>query len=294
MCAAPGVCNGVSGIANLNFQRSGGGGAGVWGCEGLTYADCDASTLGNNFYGVYGKSTQGVGVYAYSTGGAGVWGSSTVYDGVHGETSYVGFHAGVSGTYKSFAGNGVGVYGNTGSTQGYGIYADGVSGSIAAYVHGNLQVTGTPFCNGCTSFTNNNSDARLKKNIQPLTGALDRLLQLHGVTFEWKEPAEHGNHEGLQRGFIAQDVEKVIPEWVGVDGKGFKTLNLSGWEPMAVESIRTLKLQNDELRDRVKALEAQRRPRIAGFSDGAAGMICLSILAGATIMSRRKRTTTAA
>jgi hypothetical protein len=67
---------------------------------------------------------------------------------------------------------------------------------------------------------------------------MTQLLKLRGVTFEWIDPAEHGNHQGMQRGFIAQDVEKVLPEWVGVDTKGFKTLNMTGIEPMLVESIR--------------------------------------------------------
>jgi hypothetical protein len=50
----------------------------------------------------------------------------------------------------------------------------------------------------------NTSDARVKKNIQPLNGALDTLTQLRGVSFEWVNPADHANQTGRQAGFVAQ------------------------------------------------------------------------------------------
>ena len=81
----------------------------------------------------------------------------------------------------------------------------------------------------------------------------------------------------------------MIPEWVGVDGKGFKTLNLTGMEPMVVESLRTLKAENDELRDRVKALEAGSRPRTAGLGEGGVGVgLGLLLALGAYAVSRRR------
>lgn len=99
------------------------------------------------------------------------------------------------------------------------------------------------------------SDARLKKNIAPLGSALDRVLRLRGVTFEWIEPAKHGYLTGTQTGLIAQEVEKVFPEWVGTDAAGFRTLTIRGFEALAIESFRTLKTENDALRERVTALE---------------------------------------
>jgi hypothetical protein len=92
----------------------------------------------------------------------------------------------------------------------------------------------------------------------------------------------------MQRGFIAQEVEKVMPEWVGVDKEGFKTLNLTGMEPMVVESLRTLKTENDELRERVRALEAGRRPMISGLGEGGIGF-GLAVVAGAVVFVRRRR-----
>ena len=120
-------------------------------------------------------------------------------------------------------------------------------------------------------------------------------MQLHGVTFEWKEPEKHGNHQGTQRGFIAQDVEKVMPEWVGADSEGVKTLTLAGIEAMTVESLRALKLENDQLRirssgleERMKAMEAARGTATSGFGGGGIGLGLIA-LAGAIAFSRRKR-----
>ena len=113
-------------------------------------------------------------------------------------------------------------------------------------------------------------------------------LKLHGVTFEWKNPEEHGDRTSVQRGFIAQEVEKVLPEWVGVDEKGFKTLNLTGIEPMIVESLRTLKGENDALRDRVTALEARQFVAAAGLNGNGLVGLGLIALAGAIVVSRRR------
>lgn len=113
----------------------------------------------------------------------------------------------------------------------------------------NLTISGV--CTGlCTS------DGRLKTNVAPLEDALGRLLQLRGVTFEWKDPEAHGERErGAQRGFIAQDVAAVFPEWVTDGPDGYKRLHVRGFEALSVEAFRALHEQNRALASRVTALE---------------------------------------
>lgn len=55
------------------------------------------------------------------------------------------------------------------------------------------------------------SDARLKRDIQPLDYGLNALLQLRPVSYFWKN-----GHEGDSRhiGFIAQELQNVLPEVV--------------------------------------------------------------------------------
>jgi hypothetical protein len=114
------------------------------------------------------------------------------------------------------------------------------------------------------------SDARLKKNIRPLTGALDQLLALRGTSFEYLDPTAPGHAPGVRTGFLAQEVDKVIPEWVEELPNGMKCLTITGFEARAVEALREIDAKNaslvvanqalakecEELRARVASLEA--------------------------------------
>ena len=98
------------------------------------------------------------------------------------------------------------------------------------------------------------SDARLKKDIRPLEQALARLLQLHGVTYEYKDPKAIHELPGQQTGMIAQEVEKVFPEWVEPGRDGMKRLSVRGFEALTVEALRELRTEKDE---QIRARDAQ-------------------------------------
>ena len=83
------------------------------------------------------------------------------------------------------------------------------------------------------------SDSRLKHDVQPLQGWLDRLLRLRGVAYQWNNPEEHGNLARPQVGMIAQEVQQVFPEWIGTDQQEFLTLGIRGFEALTVESLLT-------------------------------------------------------
>jgi len=121
---------------------------------------------------------------------------------------------------------------------------------------GNLTITGNGFKPGGGSW-GTTSDQRLKQNVRPLDGALDKLAQLKPVMFEWKEPEQQGNLTGEQMGFLAQDVEAVFPEWVSVDPQGYKALTIRGFEALAVEAMKRLRAENDELKTSHDALLAR-------------------------------------
>ena len=55
---------------------------------------------------------------------------------------------------------------------------------------------------------NTTSDYRLKENIAPMTGALDKVALLKPVTYTWKETGDSG------QGFIAHELQAVVPECV--------------------------------------------------------------------------------
>lgn len=99
----------------------------------------------------------------------------------------------------------------TSDTKGnaYGIYAkaSGARNNYAGYFDGNVTVTGM--------FTNP-SDGKLKKNIQGIESALDKVMQLAPSNYEFKTESYAAVNlgQGKHYGFIAQDLEKVFPELV--------------------------------------------------------------------------------
>jgi Chaperone of endosialidase len=123
---------------------------------------------------------------------------------------------------------------------------------------GDLHVTGAAIKPGGGSW-GNSSDLRLKRKIEPLTGALEKLLQLRGVCFEWVEPEKMGNQHGLQRGLIAQEVESVFPEWISAGADGYKLLSIIGFEALMIEALRELKSEIESLKSQ-RADHAGKRP----------------------------------
>jgi trimeric autotransporter adhesin len=103
------------------------------------------------------------------------------------------------------------------------------------------------------------SDERLKKNIEPLQGSLDKVVSLKGVSYEWRTDAneDRGFGKGREIGLVAQEVEAVIPELVHTDGKGYKSLSYDKLVPVLVEAIKELQKKNDKLEQRLRALEAK-------------------------------------
>jgi hypothetical protein len=130
-------------------------------------------------------------------------------------------------------------------------------------VVGDIKV-GTSGTNGCLKDFSGagiagtcSSDARLKTNVRPFGPVLDRVALLQPVRFDWrvKEYPQYHFGEGRNSGLIAQDVEKVFPEMVAADERGFKTVNYSELPYLTLAAVGELKAENDELRARIAALE---------------------------------------
>ena len=112
-----------------------------------------------------------------------------------------------------------------------------------------LQVNGDASKNSPGSWIGH-SDARLKTNIQALSSAemLQKVLQMQGVTYEWNDQVTGSTRpEGLQYGFIAQELQKIWPEMVKEDGMGYLTTAYGTFDPMLVESIKALNSKIEDL-----------------------------------------------
>ena len=91
------------------------------------------------------------------------------------------------------------------------------------------------------------SDVTLKENIKPIESALDKAIKLQGVTFDWKESDSILDIK-QDIGFIAQDVQKVLPELVRKNENGKLSLRHQGITPILLEAIKELKDEIEELK----------------------------------------------
>ncbi len=102
------------------------------------------------------------------------------------------------------------------------------------------------------------SDIRLKENVKPLTNVLDRLQNVRGVSFDWNELYDSLGHPNDKRqiGVIAQELEAQFPELVTDAGnESYKSVNYEGLTAVLIEAVKELKAENEELKQRVEALE---------------------------------------
>lgn len=123
-----------------------------------------------------------------------------------------------------------------------------------------LHVAGTA---AGTSWSNL-SDLRFKRDIKPLDNSLERILQLNGVTYNWRQEdfPERNFEEDRDLGLIAQNVEKVFPEAVTEDQEGYKGVKYSNLIAAVIEAIKELfytkaeKAEVEELRKENAELKA--------------------------------------
>ncbi len=88
------------------------------------------------------------------------------------------------------------------------------------------------------------SDQRLKKNITPMQGSLQTLTALRPVNFEYTNKDHFSYTQGIQQGFIAQEVQQVLPQWVHTADDGYLYLDQSGFEAIVVGAIQELRAEN--------------------------------------------------
>lgn len=87
------------------------------------------------------------------------------------------------------------------------------------------------------------SDVKLKERITSITGALSKVLDLNGVYYQWKDKERFGPQQEV--GFIAQEVQKVVPEVVR-DGGDYLSLNYGNLTAVLAGAIKDLNGKVDE------------------------------------------------
>jgi hypothetical protein len=93
------------------------------------------------------------------------------------------------------------------------------------------------------------SDITLKTNIKPLESSLDKIMKLQGVSFTWKDNTDASKMTGIKDdiGFIAQDVQEILPELVRKNDNGLLSLRDKGITALLVEAIKEQQRQIENL-----------------------------------------------
>ena len=118
--------------------------------------------------------------------------------------------------------------------------ANAISGS-SLLIDGTIKATGD-----VTAF--HSSDERLKDNVTPIEGAIDKINQIGGYGFDWNDNSEHSGHDV---GVIAQEIEKVLPEVVVTRDNGYKAVRYEKIVALLINAIKEQQLQIDELKSKL-------------------------------------------
>lgn len=114
-----------------------------------------------------------------------------------------------------------------------------------------LDVAGSIYSGGQLVQT---SDQSLKTNIQPLGSSINKIMNLQSVAYEWITPQDTLMY-GVHFGFIAQQVDTVIPGIVHTNSQGLKTLSYTEFIPYLVKALQEEHSRNDSLAQRLTQLE---------------------------------------
>jgi hypothetical protein len=122
-----------------------------------------------------------------------------------------------------------------------------------------LQVAGDIIANSIAG----SSDARFKTNITSIENPLQKVLQLRGVNFDWNKKAfpDRSFSDSRAIGFIAQEVEKVLPEIVQTEktAEGYKAVQYDKVVALLVEAIKEQQKQINSLKAELKKQRKKRK-----------------------------------
>ena len=269
---------GAQGYQGVQGAQGDVGAQGVQGAQGSTGVQGTVGAQGST--GAQGAQGS-VGAQG-STGAQGATGAQGSV-GAQGSTGAQGAQgtAGTSGSQGTIGAQGaqgaqgrqgaVGAQGAQGATGAQGsVGAQGTAGAQGAQgpsnLSGSVQIdslgVGTP-ASGTTGeirATNNvtafySSDINLKTNIKPIDDPINKLLEISGVNFDWKDEyiTQKGGEDGYfvrknDVGVIAQEIEKVLPEAVVTRDDGYKAVRYELIIPLLIEAIKEQQKQIDKLK----------------------------------------------
>ena len=241
--------NGAQGTAGTNGAQGTTGSQGIQGRQGTSGTNGTQGTSGTN-------GTQGT---TGATGPSGRISPSAITQGSYGSISISGTTGGYAGI--NFSDPYITMMINTGAS---GYYVNNNTWRGYWDGSGNLLNTG--------NVTAYSSDRRLKTNIENIPDALNKILKINGVNYNWDlvECNKWGFHpQTSDVGVIAQEIQEVCPEAVAFapfdrdplkgdgskSGKDYLTVHYEKLVPLLIEGIKEQQSQIEELKNRISILE---------------------------------------
>jgi len=145
----------------------------------------------------------------------------------------------------------------SGSANLYIAKTDGVTSGTAIQFVTNGNTVGSISVNSSATAYNTSSDYRLKENVAPMSGSIDRLKQLKPSTWTWVQDGSHGE------GFLAHEAQTVVPESVtgtkdAVDDEGnpeYQGIDQAKLVPLLTSALQEAITKIEDLEARVATLE---------------------------------------
>ena len=103
------------------------------------------------------------------------------------------------------------------------------------------------------------TETKVKRNITTIDDALDKVSRMNGYYYDCRtdEYPELRFSEDRQIGFLADEVNKVVPEAVSENELGLTGVSYSRITALLVEAVKELKEENEQLKTRIDALEGK-------------------------------------
>lgn len=250
---------------------------------GLDYAIAlgrEAQATGLNSVAM-GHETKASGYYSATAMGSGTLASGYNATAMGLNTTAQAYASLAIGRFNTLAGNPTAWSGTDPLfVAGNGASATQRSNALTLYKNGNLTIAGS---------LTQSSDARLKQDVAPLTGALEALAALQPVRYRFR--AGTGRPPEAQVGLLAQEVEAVLPELVRAEADGYLSVSYTQLAAVLVQAVNEQQAQIEALRAEVAALQSSpSRPLAGAGALGLLGFLGRGLLGGLGLARRHAAT----
>jgi hypothetical protein len=110
----------------------------------------------------------------------------------------------------------------------------------------------------CTSY----SDINLKTKIETIYDALEKIMKLEAVEYDWNTNLNKTQYEYFDKnkrlhaiGLIAQNVRIYFPEVVSINGEGYYYINYNKLNGVLVEAIKSQQVFIEDIKEQINELE---------------------------------------